>query len=122
VVSHNCDLKINGYGQPRVYGPWITRCASAQHYTAPEVMLENQRYGGTVDIWSAGCIFAELLQGKVLFPGQNDIQQFHMITGLLGKPAEPVTKRITGGNVRLGIIFCWGHEFTRCSLWLISSL
>ncbi|KAJ6001028.1 mitogen-activated protein kinase HOG1, partial [Penicillium waksmanii] len=98
MVSHNCDLKIKGYGQPRVYGPWITRHASA-HYTAPEAMLEGQRYGKSIDIWSVGCIFAELLQGKVLFPGQNDIQQFHMITELLGTPTETVTKRMTGGNL-----------------------
>ncbi|CAI7615522.1 unnamed protein product [Penicillium pancosmium] len=98
MVSHNCDLKIKGYGQPRVYGSWITRHASA-HYTAPEAMLEGQIYGKSIDIWSVGCIFAELLQGKVLFPGQNDIQQFHMITELLGTPTETVTKRMTGGNV-----------------------
>jgi p38 MAP kinase len=122
MVSHNCDLKIKGYGQPRVYGPWITRHASAQHYTAPEAMLEGQKYGKPVDIWSAGCIFAELLQGKVLFPGQNDIQQFHMITELLGTPSETVTKKMTNGNVCLCFISCCGHECTGCSLWYSSIL
>jgi serine/threonine protein kinase len=67
-------------------------------------MLEDQGYGESLDIWSAGCIFAELLQGKVLFPGQNDIQQFHMITELLGKPSEHVTKMITSRNVCLCFI------------------
>jgi serine/threonine protein kinase len=64
----------------------MTRYASTQHYMAPEAMLVGEGYGEFVDIWSAGCIFAELLQGKALFPGQNDIHQFHIITEMLGHP------------------------------------
>ena len=40
-------------------------------YRAPEIMLTWQKYDVAVDIWSAGCIFAEMLEGKPLFPGKD---------------------------------------------------
>jgi p38 MAP kinase len=106
LLNRNCDLKIKLEGGPRVHGPWMTRYASTQYYMAPEVMLIGEGYDEFIDIWSAGCIFAELLQGKALFPGQNDIHQFHIITEMLGTPSETVTKRMTSGNVCLCSILC----------------
>lgn len=100
-MNHNCDLKIKGYGNQRVHGPWITRHALSQYYTAPEAMQLSQKYDELVDIWSAGCILAELLAGKPIFPGENDIHQLHLITELLGTPSEAVTKRMAIGNVCL---------------------
>jgi serine/threonine protein kinase len=84
----------------------MSRYACTQYYTAPEVMLAGQGYDETIDVWSAGCMFAELLQGKALFPGQNDIHQFHLITEMLGTPSETVTERMTSGNVCLSSILC----------------
>jgi p38 MAP kinase len=78
---------------------------------APEAMLVSEGYDELVDIWSAGCIFAELLQGKALFPGQNDIHQFHIITEMLGTLSETVAKRMTSGNVCLCSILCWSHQW-----------
>lgn len=51
----------------------MTRYASTQHYMAPEAMFVSEGYGESVDIWSVGCIFAELLLGKTFFLGQSDI-------------------------------------------------
>jgi p38 MAP kinase len=68
---------------------------STRHYKAPETMLACQRYDEYVDIWSTGCIFAEMLQGKPLFPGRDHIDQFRVITEVLGTPSENVIAKIT---------------------------
>lgn len=48
-------------------------------YRAPEVLLNTQRYGCPIDIWSIGCIFAEMAQGKPLFQGDSEIDQLFRI-------------------------------------------
>lgn len=77
----------------------MTGYVSTRYYRAPEIMLTWRKYDEKVDIWSAGCIFAELLLGEPLFPGKNHINQFCVITDLLGNPPEEVINNITSENV-----------------------
>ena len=56
-------------------------------YRSPEVLLGTS-YASSVDIWSCGCIFAELLTQKPFFPGQNESDQLTQIFGVIGTPAE----------------------------------
>jgi serine/threonine protein kinase len=69
------------------------------YYMAPETLLPRQSYDTQIDIWSAGCIFAELLRGKPLFPGENSIHQLHAITELLGSPPEDLLSKGTTKDV-----------------------
>ena len=62
-------------------------------------MLTWQKYDVEVDIWSAGCIFAEMLEGKPLFPGKDHVNQFSIITELLGTPPDEVIQTIGSENV-----------------------
>ena len=89
LVNENCDLKICDFGLARIQDPQMTGYVSTRYYRAPEIMLTWQKYDvagmliinvlryGTcsfmhsVDIWSTGCIFAEMLEGKPLFPGKD---------------------------------------------------
>lgn len=64
-------------------------------------MLTWQKYDVEVDIWSAGCIFAEMLEGKPLFPGKDHVNQFSIITELLGTPPDDVIQTIGSENVKL---------------------
>lgn len=64
-------------------------------------MLTWQKYDVEVDIWSAGCIFAEMLEGKPLFPGKDHVNQFSIITELLGTPPDDVIHTIASENVRI---------------------
>ncbi|MCO5573685.1 hypothetical protein L7F22_027459 [Adiantum nelumboides] len=57
-------------------------------YRAPEVLLGATHYSTPVDIWSIGCIFAELAQKQPLFPGNSELQQLMYIFRLLGTPDE----------------------------------
>ena len=54
----------------------MTGYVSTRYYRAPEIMLTWQKYDVAVDIWSVGCIFAEMLEGHPLFPGK-DRKSFH---------------------------------------------
>lgn len=57
-------------------------------YRAPEVLLGIDCYAPAVDIWSVGCIFAELARKQALFPGDSELQQLLHIFKLLGTPEE----------------------------------
>ncbi|KAG4931826.1 hypothetical protein AAZX31_17G248600 [Glycine max] len=59
-------------------------------YRAPEVLLGATHYSMAVDIWSVGCIFAELVTKQALFPGDSELQQLLHIFRLLGTPNEDV--------------------------------
>jgi p38 MAP kinase len=72
----------------------MTGYVSTRYYRAPEIMLRWREYNVEVDIWSAGCILAEMLQGKPLFPGKDHIHQFSIITQLLGNPPQYFIKTI----------------------------
>lgn len=78
----------------------MTGYVSTRYYRAPEIMLTWQKYDVEVDIWSAGCIFAEMLDGKPLFPGKDHVHQFSIITELLGTPPDDVIETICSENVR----------------------
>jgi len=59
-------------------------------YRAPEILLGSQAYSMPVDIWSAGCIFAEMLAKRPLFPGDSEIDELFRIFRTLGTPSEEV--------------------------------
>lgn len=99
LVNENCDLKICDFGLARIQDPQMTGYVSTRYYRAPEIMLTWQKYDVEVDIWSAGCIFAEMLEGKPLFPGKDHVNQFSIITELLGTPPDEVIKTIGSENV-----------------------
>ena len=99
LVNENCDLKICDFGLARIQDPQMTGYVSTRYYRAPEIMLTWQKYDVEVDIWSAGCIFAEMLEGKPLFPGKDHVNQFSIITELLGTPPDDVINTIASENV-----------------------
>lgn len=52
------------------------------------------QYTPAIDIWSIGCIFAEMLTGKPLFPGKNVVNQLELITDVLGSPSDESIARV----------------------------
>lgn len=57
-------------------------------YKSPELLFNSRSYGPGVDVWGAGCILAELLTGRPLFPGTSDISQLALMSDLLGSVNE----------------------------------
>jgi serine/threonine protein kinase len=59
-------------------------------YRAPEILLGSKHYATPVDIWSVGCIFAEMVNGRPLFPGDSEIDELFRVFRYLGTPNEEV--------------------------------
>lgn len=76
----------------------MTGYVSTRYYRAPEIMLTWQKYDTEVDLWSVGCILAEMIEGKPLFPGKDHVHQFSIITELLGSPPADVIDTICSEN------------------------
>ncbi len=79
------SLKIGDFGLSRIvderfeHAGNLTELVTTRYYRAPEVIKTRGNYNSAVDIWSSGCVFAEMCTGKVLFPGENDMQQIDRI-------------------------------------------
>ncbi|ETO01653.1 MAP kinase, partial [Reticulomyxa filosa] len=73
INTTNCKVKISDFGLARGVndGEKMTEYVVTRWYRAPEVMLSAQNYDVQVDVWAVGCIFAELIRGEELFPGNN---------------------------------------------------
>ncbi|CAB4054186.1 NLK [Lepeophtheirus salmonis] len=91
LVNANCVLKICDFGLARVIeddtSKHMTQEVVTQYYRAPEILMGANHYTTSVDIWSVGCIFGELLGRRILFQAISPIQQLELITDLLGTPS-----------------------------------
>lgn len=76
-------------------GEDLTEYVVTRFYRAPEIMLSSHEYSKAVDMWSLGCSFAEILNGKVLFPGNHYIEQVNLIISARGTPDSGARKNIT---------------------------
>ncbi|KAF9462865.1 kinase-like domain-containing protein [Collybia nuda] len=101
LVNADCELKICDFGLSRGFEPrpdeqatHLTEYVATRWYRAPEIMLAFRRYSTAIDVWSIGCILAELLLGKPLFKGKDYVDQLNKILDVLGTPDEKVIKRI----------------------------
>jgi len=72
----------------------MTGYVSTRYYRAPEIMLNWQKYGCAIDIWSVGCILVEMIEGRILFPGKDYVDQFGLIVELLGTPSDAIIDTI----------------------------
>jgi p38 MAP kinase len=78
----------------------MTGYVATRWYRAPEIMLNWMHYNLTVDIWSVGCIMAELITSKTLFPGTDHIDQLLRIMTLCGTPDDEFMRKISSEEAR----------------------
>lgn len=91
LLNASCDLKICDFGLARTgseEGQFMTEYVVTRWYRAPELLLSCEEYSSAIDMWAVGCIFAELLARKPIFPGKDYIQQLRLIINLIGTPDE----------------------------------
>lgn len=84
-------MKIADFGLARAFGVPLRNYSHnvvTLWYRAPEILLGSPKYSTPVDIWSCGCIFAEMVTRKPLFPGDAEIDQLYKIFGAFGTPTE----------------------------------
>ncbi|CAN8009156.1 unnamed protein product, partial [Ixodes pacificus] len=63
-------------------------CVATRWYRAPELLYGAQDYGSGIDLWAAGCVLAEMLNGSPLFRGESDIEQLCLVIKALGTPNQ----------------------------------
>ncbi|XP_041929965.1 mitogen-activated protein kinase 9-like isoform X2 [Alosa sapidissima] len=87
VVQTDCTLKILDFGLARTACTnfMMTPYVVTRYYRAPEVIL-GMKYKENVDLWSVGCIMAEMILHRILFPGKDYIDQWNKIIEVLGTP------------------------------------
>ncbi|XP_042430220.1 mitogen-activated protein kinase 10-like isoform X1 [Zingiber officinale] len=107
LANANCKLKICDFGLARVAFNdtpttiFWTDYVATRWYRAPELCGSfYSKYTPAIDIWSIGCIFAEILIGKPLFPGKNVVHQLDLMTDLLGTPTLDTISRVRNEKAR----------------------
>lgn len=107
LVNANCDLKICDFGLARVNFSDkefqtcpMTEYVCTRWYRATEVLCSWTDYTSAIDMWSIGCIFAEMLGRKPLFPGHNTQHQLQLIISFLGTPKSEELKKIPNDKCR----------------------
>ncbi|URD98081.1 mitogen-activated protein kinase [Musa troglodytarum] len=107
LANADCKLKICDFGLARVAfndapsAIFWTDYVATRWYRAPELCGSFfSKYTPAIDIWSIGCIFAEMLTGKPLFPGKNVVHQLDLMTDLLGTPSAESIARIRNEKAR----------------------
>ncbi|CAO4365951.1 unnamed protein product [Caenorhabditis nigoni] len=118
LLNGDCLLRIADFGMARAcasastvrddasVGGHMTQYVSTRWYRAPEILFSMVEYDTKVDLWSAGCIFAEMLLRRQLFPGKDSVSQIKMIVYYLGNPEEEVINKISSQLVRDSIEAC----------------
>ncbi|KAK9668874.1 hypothetical protein RND81_13G093200 [Saponaria officinalis] len=106
LVDNKGELKICDFGMARQYGSPLkpyTALVVTLWYRAPELLLGAKEYSTAVDMWSVGCIMAELLTSKPLFDGKTEVEQINKIFKMLGTPNDdiwPGYSKLPGSKVK----------------------
>ncbi|VVA97648.1 unnamed protein product [Arabis nemorensis] len=107
LANANCKLKVCDFGLARVSfndtptTVFWTDYVATRWYRAPELCGSFcSKYTPAIDIWSIGCIFAEVLLGKPLFPGKSVSHQLDLITDLLGTPKSETIAGVRNEKAR----------------------
>lgn len=97
LLNKDCQLKICDLGLARGYNfeeEDKTEYVVTRWYRSPEVILNAHQYTKAIDIWSVGCIIAELLGRTPLFPGEDYLDQVQRVISILGTPSAEDLKYI----------------------------
>ncbi|KAJ1660658.1 mitogen activated protein kinase [Dispira simplex] len=110
LVNADCELRICDFGLARGYADtvegnagFMTEYVATRWYRAPEIMLSFQSYTKAIDMWSVGCIFAEMLGGRPLFKGRDYVDQLNQILSILGMPDDATLKRVGSDRAQMYI-------------------
>ncbi|XP_022751003.1 probable serine/threonine-protein kinase At1g54610 isoform X3 [Durio zibethinus] len=98
LIDRNGVLKIADFGLANSFRPKPKRPVTSRvvtlWYRAPELLLGSTDYGVGIDLWSAGCLLAEMFAGRPIMPGRTEVEQLHRIFKLCGSPSEEYWKKL----------------------------
>ncbi|KAM9205167.1 mitogen-activated protein kinase 12 [Mergus octosetaceus] len=99
-VNEDCELKILDFGLARHTDSEMTGYVVTRWYRAPEVILNWMHYTQTVDIWSVGCIMAEMITGRPLFKGNDHLDQLTEIMKIMGTPTQDFVQKLQSQDAK----------------------
>lgn len=105
LLDNHGNLKIADFGLARSHGEpgrKYTNRVITLWYRPPELLLGANEYGPSVDMWSVGCLLAELLTRKPLFPGKDESEQLDLIFQVMGAPTDrtwPGWRKLPGADM-----------------------
>ncbi|KAL5982873.1 hypothetical protein ACLOJK_016951 [Asimina triloba] len=115
LINNDGILQIADFGLATFFRPdqkqQLTSRVVTLWYRPPELLLGATDYGVAVDLWSAGCILAELFAGKPIMPGRTEVEQLHKIFKLCGSPSEEYWRT---SKLPHATIFKPQHPYRRC--------
>jgi glycogen synthase kinase 3 beta len=86
--SHILKLCDFGSAKQLVKGEPNVSYICSRYYRAPELIFGNSNYDTYIDVWSVGCVIAELMLGQPIFPGESGVDQLVEIIKILGTPSK----------------------------------
>ncbi|MCJ1325127.1 Cyclin-dependent kinase catalytic subunit [Thelotrema lepadinum] len=116
LIDKDGNLKIADFGLARAFGVPLrtyTHEVVTLWYRAPEILLGGRQYSTGVDVWSMGCIFAEMCTRKPLFPGDSEIDEIFKIFRVLGTPDENTWPGVTSFPDFKSSFPKWNRDTTR---------
>ncbi|XP_061372949.1 protein IMPAIRED IN BABA-INDUCED STERILITY 1-like [Gastrolobium bilobum] len=97
LVNNKGVLKVGDFGLANFSNSGLRHPLTSRvvtlWYRPPELLMGSTDYGPAVDIWSVGCVFAELLVGKPILQGRTEVEQLHKIFKLCGSPPDEFWKK-----------------------------
>ncbi|PQQ04790.1 putative serine/threonine-protein kinase [Prunus yedoensis var. nudiflora] len=97
LIDKSGMLKIADFGLANFFPPKkrpLTSRVVTLWYRAPELLLGSTDYGVGIDLWSAGCLLAEMFVGRPVMPGRTEVEQLHRIFKLCGSPGDDYWKKM----------------------------
>ncbi|MCJ1443092.1 MAG: Cyclin-dependent kinase catalytic subunit [Stictis urceolatum] len=116
LIDRDGNLKLADFGLARAFGVPLrtyTHEVVTLWYRAPEILLGGRQYSTGVDMWSVGCIFAEMCTKKPLFPGDSEIDEIFKIFRVLGTPDEQSWPGVTSFPDFKSSFPNWKRDFSK---------
>lgn len=102
LINRKGELKIGDFGLARAFGVPVNTFSNevvTLWYRSPDVLMGSRTYSTSIDVWSVGCIFAEMISGQPLFRGRDNNDQLLQIMRHRGTPPEEELKKMQAESV-----------------------